>query len=191
MTTGRINQVTIVPGGQETPGAPPKGSGIVARLGAGRSPAPGPSHPWEAGAPTRHQAIRLPPLNSSDRGPPQAPRDIDWRCARAATYAAPVEIASHPVTPPRAATGFGEPPNNLQRAVANGQPSTDPFNALQDIRLAGITAPGRAARRENTPPPGPTRARNHTTVRGTESASAAWPRSCKNSLACVRSVQTR
>ncbi|MCJ1226915.1 hypothetical protein MMC12_003570 [Toensbergia leucococca] len=116
MTTGRINQVTILTGGpgreaRGRPEEPPGGSQNRQVVGGGPKPGtrPGdPPGPEAPGGPRR--AIQLPPLSSPGGGPPQGPLRARKGHPRAAACAPQEEDTSHR-SRPEAATGFGLPPS--------------------------------------------------------------------------------
>jgi len=132
MTTGRINQVTIVTGRASERShrqAHPEGTELLPGRDAGTDPTSGCNH-VEARRPRQVQAIRLPPLDFSRSGPPQIPRRAREGLLRSATCAPRVEVPSRPSrSPTEADTGFGGPPNVWRITLAIGHQSTDSVNA--------------------------------------------------------------
>ena len=142
MTTGRINQVTILTRhGPETGRAPeahPKANGVITELRGDETP-PGGGHPrGHKVARTRPAPIHLPPL-SSPRG---GPRHVGKAGARShstpgATCTPREEDASRP-SRPEAVTSFGLPPSVLGIMFAIGQPSTDSSIALRQVEGTSV-----------------------------------------------------
>ena len=166
MTTGRINQVTILkpvegPRRARLGGGPlrrePAGGGVVVKVGAANRSARRPrlrsAQRTRVGA---SKAIQLPPLSSPRDGPPQGPsgrepaRDCDMRPSGGGCLSL-VTSASDGYQP-------GLTPNGLGVMVAIGQSSTDSTLARNgDTRCGTSVADRRRPRRlqgRETPPPG-------------------------------------
>ena len=143
MTTGRINQVTILSpdaarGGVRRQRYPQRG-GVVTRVGE-HTRWTQPRGTGSADATCRQVAIQLPPLSFPRCGPP-------WG-SRARRPSMPHRIRpsgggmQSPSQHPKAVTGESGPPRGLVRIVASSQPSTDPEKRCLLARgQAGLRSP--------------------------------------------------
>jgi hypothetical protein len=142
MTTGRINQVTILnPGAHPEStrrGGPPEGGAECYRGGEhARWTQPGGAACADAGC---HQpTIQLPPLSFPRGGPPQGIRVFRPPCQ--AACALQVEGHDHQSTP-RGGYWRRHSPLGSNRTVAIGHPSTDPEKGCLPTRgTAGLQFP--------------------------------------------------
>ena len=115
MTTGRINQVTILPGRHpaeaRAAGTTPKGGRVVGRLGAG----PGTEHPaWGIpGARSRREAAGYPIAPTEFPKKRSAPGTAPGPLGPPAAWSMRCSSGGYlpPVTSRRTVAGFGWPPN--------------------------------------------------------------------------------
>ena len=139
MTTGRINQVTILPGRRpaeaEAARNHPEGWKNRRSVG-GRSGTERPARgvPGAQGRRGTKQAIQLPPLSSPRNGPPQEQRRARWGHLLPGTCAPRVEDTSRPSRPGGrlwASVGPRMPNGNDGRSASNPQtPSLPPGTHL-------------------------------------------------------------
>ena len=144
MTTGRINQVTILSPGaavRRGPGLPPpRGSGGALReLGTAEADPAGQDH--RAGRGGRRPTIQLPPLSSPKGGPPGGYRVDDHQATRHAPLRWRVTAARS--TPLGGYWQRHSPRRPWLRIVASSQPSTGPINVPADPGANRASVPAR------------------------------------------------